>query len=206
MPRPRSTRAHQKVLDAALELFAAKGIDVTSMDGIAAASGVSKATIYNHWRDKNSLCLEVLAYLHGLDQPPILKTGDIRAEMIAVLSHPAPAQRVDLRDRLLPHFMAYAARNPAFGKAWRARVMQPSRIQLMQLLKRSIAEGLVPADLNLDVSVALLMGPMIYRHLLALMGRKLPENMVERVVDAFWRAHSRTSPPSSKKQSKGQDS
>ncbi len=203
MPRSRSTRAHQKVLDAALELFAAGGIDLTSMDAIAAASGVSKATIYNHWPDKNALCLEALAYLHGLDRPPVSKTGDIRADMISVLSHQAPAQRSDLRDRLMPHLMAYAARNPAFGKAWRACVMRPSRVQLTQLLKRSIAEGLAPRDLNLDVCVALLMGPMIYRHILALMGRKFPENMAEHVVDAFWRAHSSTSLLSSKKQPKG---
>jgi AcrR family transcriptional regulator len=203
MPRSRSTRAHRKVLDSALKLFAAEGIDATSMDGIAAASGVSKATIYKHWRDKDALCLEVLAYLHGFDEPPILKTGDHRADMVSALSHQAPAHRADLRGRLMPHFMAYAARSLTFGKAWRARMMEPARIELIQVLKRSIGEGLLPADLNLDVCVALLMGPMIYRHVLSLMGRKLPENMAERVVDAFWRAHSRTSLPSSKKQPKG---
>lgn len=189
MPRSRSTRAHRSVLDAALQLFAAEGIDATSMDAIASSSGVSKATIYKHWRDKNALCLEVLAYLHGLDEAAVLKTGDHRADMIAVLKHEPPAERADLRGRLMPHFMAYAARNHAFGKAWRTLMMQPSRIQLIQLLKRSIAERSLPADLNLDVSVALLMGPMIYRHVLALMDRKLPNDMAERVVDAFWRAY-----------------
>ena len=48
MPRTRSADAHRKVLDAALELFAERGIDATSMDAIAEASGVSKATIYKH--------------------------------------------------------------------------------------------------------------------------------------------------------------
>ncbi len=190
MSRPRSTRAHQKVLDAALQLFAAAGIDATSMDAIAASSGVSKATIYKHWRDKDALCLEALASLHGLNEPPIAKTGDNRADMVAVLNHQPSAERTDLRSRLMPHFMAYAVRHPAFSKAWRDRVIQPTRIQLIQLLKRSIAEGSFPADLDLELSVALLTGPMIYRHVLALMGRKLPEDMPERVVNAFWRAHS----------------
>ncbi len=203
MPRPRSKRAHQKVLHAALKLFAAEGIDATSVDAIAAAAGVSKATIYNHWQDKDALCLEVLAYVHGLDEPPALKAGDNRADMIAVLSHQPPRQRADTRSRMMPQFMAYAACNPAFAKAWRAHTMQPSRIQIIQLLKRSIEEGSLPSGLNLDVCVALLLGPMIYRHILALMDRKPPADLAERVVDAFWRAHSRTNPPSSKTQPKG---
>lgn len=68
--------------------------------------------------------------------------------------------------------------------------LPPTRIRLAQLLKQSIAEGVLPADLDLDVSMALLVGPMIYRHVLALMGCTLPEDMSQRVVDAFWRAHS----------------
>jgi AcrR family transcriptional regulator len=188
--RPRSTRAHQKVLEAALKLFAAGGIDATSMDSIAAASGVSKATIYKHWRDKGAMCLEVLASLHGLDEPPVAKTGDTRADMVSVLERHPQARRQDLLTRLMPHLAAYAARNPEFSKAWRASILAPARIQLTQLLKRAIAQGAMPVDLNLDVSVALLMGPMIYTHVMKMMDRKLPTDMAERVVDAFWRAHS----------------
>ena len=68
MGRPRSASAHRLVLDAAANLFSDRGIDATSMDGIAAASGVSKATIYKHWPDKEKLALEVLSYVHGLDK------------------------------------------------------------------------------------------------------------------------------------------
>ena len=60
MARPRSAQAHKKVLDAAVQLFSERGIDATSMDAIAEASGVSKATIYKHWQDKDALCLEVM--------------------------------------------------------------------------------------------------------------------------------------------------
>src|SRR5579862_2803319 len=115
MARPRSIAAHHKVLDAALNLFAERGIDATSMDAIAGASGVSKATIYKHWRDKDALCLEVLSSLHGLDEPPVTRTGDPRADMVAVLKRQPQAGRRDLCARLMPHLAAYAARNPEFG-------------------------------------------------------------------------------------------
>ena len=190
MPRSRSTRAHRQVLEAALKLFAHRGIDVTSMDAIAAESGVSKATIYKHWRDKDALCLEALASLFGLDGPPTVKTGNNRADMITILNGWSRAKRSGRQNRMMPHLMAYAARNPAFAKAWRARVTQPTRIQILQLLKRSIAEGSLPPHLDLDVAVAMLVGPLMYRHVFSVFGRHLPENLGELVVDAFWRAHS----------------
>ena len=45
MVRRRSPRVHERVLEAALALFAERGMVGTSMDAIAEASSVSKATI-----------------------------------------------------------------------------------------------------------------------------------------------------------------
>jgi AcrR family transcriptional regulator len=194
MARQRSTRAHDQVLDAALKLFSKRGIDATSMDAIATASGVSKATIYKHWADKNALCLEVMARLHGLHEQPVCESCDVRTGIVALLSHRPPEQRSEQQARMMPHLMAYAASNPAFGKAWRSRVMEPPRTQLIQLLKRAVASGELPADLDFDLSVALLIGPRMYSYVLSLIQGKLPENMPERVVDAFWKAHALLGP------------
>src|SRR5262245_52142180 len=166
MGRPRSARAHDQVLDAALRLFAERGIDATSMDLIAEASGVSKATIYKHWPDKDALCLEAMSRLMGQDQPqPVFDSGDVRADMIAVLSY-QPPQNAELRGRIMPHLMAYAARNRAFGDAWRQRVFEPPRTQLTKLLERGIALGQLPGSLDRDLAMALLLGPLLYCHVL----------------------------------------
>jgi AcrR family transcriptional regulator len=186
MARPRSARAHRQVLAAALKLFAERGVDGTSMDAIAGASGVSKATIYKHWPDKNALCLEVMAALHGASaEPPDLDSGDLRADLIAILSHKPPARHRALRLRLMPHLMAYAARNPAFGIAWRARVLEPPRTQLTRVLERAVARGHLPRDTDIEVAIALLLGPRMYGHFLKLMKRHLPDDMPELIVDAF---------------------
>src|ERR1700761_4951823 len=96
MPRPRSAEAHRKVIEAAIALFSERGIDATSMDAIAETSGVSKATIYKHWPDKDALALEVLGYIHGLDQrPPTFNSGDYRRDLIDLLSYqPGTDQRL----------------------------------------------------------------------------------------------------------------
>jgi AcrR family transcriptional regulator len=188
--RPRSEQAHTRVLEAAARLFADQGIDATSMDAIAEASGVSKATIYKHWPDKTALCLEVMSSLHGPEPVPALQaSADVRADLVAFLGRQPPKPRSDLRGRIMPHLMAYAARRPAFGQAWRLRVIDPPRLQLVELLKRAVEEGQLAADLDVDVAAVELLGPMMYRNLLRLMGGHPPDNLAEGVVATLWKAH-----------------
>ena len=48
-------RSTERVLDAALHSFAARGYDATSLDALAASSGVKKQTILHHFRSKDGL-------------------------------------------------------------------------------------------------------------------------------------------------------
>jgi AcrR family transcriptional regulator len=187
MARPRSAQAHKKVLDAAVQLFSERGIDSTSMDAIAEASGVSKATIYKHWQDKDALCLEVMGYLHGLDEePPIFDSGDLRADLIAQLQYQPAADRQALREKMTPHMIAYASRNRAMGEVWRARVVEPARVALTNILKRGEKRGSLRRGLDPEVGIALLLGPLIYRHIFVTKaGRKSPKDLEVQVVDAF---------------------
>lgn len=191
MVRPRSIEAHEKVLDAALALFAKRGIEATSMDSIAEAAGVSKATIYNHWRDKDKLCLEVLAYLHGADEElPVFDSGDLRADLIAQLNYQPAAHRKEMKERIMPHMMAYSALNRAFGEQWRSRVLERPRAQLREMMKRGIALGKLVKSLDPEIGIALLLGPMLYRHIFVnRLGGKLPVDLAPHVADTFLAAY-----------------
>ena len=73
MSRTRSTDAHNRVLEAALELFVERGIETTTMDALAAASGVSKATIYKHWPEgKEPLLMELLPLTARWESTPLV--------------------------------------------------------------------------------------------------------------------------------------
>jgi AcrR family transcriptional regulator len=187
MARTRSATAHRNVLEAALKLFAERGIDATSMDAIADVSGVSKATIYKHWRDKDNLCLEVLGYVHGTDEEiPVFDSGDLRADLIAQLNYQPAAHRKEMKERLMPHLIAYSARNRAFGEQWRARVLERPRSQLREMMKRGIALGKLVKSLDPEIGIALLLGPMLYRHIFVnRFGGKLPADLAPYVADAF---------------------
>ena len=170
-----------------MELFAERGIDATSMDAIAASSGVSKATIYKHWADKDALCMEVLAFIHGLDvTAPVFDSGDLRADLIAQLRYDPGAERRVMKDRIWPHLVAYSARNQKFGAAWRTKVMEPAREAFTAMIRRGIKRGELKADTDVEVGIALLLGPMIYRHVFVQRAGGFPPKDLEiYVADAF---------------------
>jgi AcrR family transcriptional regulator len=190
MSRGLSQGAHHKVLEAATKLFAERGIDATSVDAIAAASGVSKATVYKHWADKDALCLEVLIHVHELDEgPPELDSGDLREDLKAFLKYEPSPKKAAIQKRLMPHLIAYSARNEEFGRAWRARVMERSRDFLRRLLRRGVDRGMLPVVLDEELGVALLLGPMMYRHIFGSSVDR--EWLAEGAVNSFWKAHAR---------------
>lgn len=188
MPRPKSTVAHKEVLKAALALMAERGIDATSMDAIAERAGVSKATIYNHWRDKEALILDAMADLHGHHERPAFDSGDTRADMIAVLSHQPQRARAALQGRITPHLVAYSALHQKFGDAWRHQAMEPPRRELTRLISQGVRRGELIAQPDINFSLAMLLGPVLYRHIFQRTEASLASDLPERVVDAFWRA------------------
>jgi AcrR family transcriptional regulator len=190
MVRPRSQHAHEKVLRTALDLFAERGIEATSMDAIAQTSGVSKATIYNHWTNKEALLIEAMLFINGLDREPAdVDSGDPCSDLATILSRRPPDEFDNVRTRMMPSLIAYSANHTEFGEAWRHRVMEPPRISLKRILRRAIKRGLLPPALDLELSMALLLGPLLYRHVFHKEAHANSHDIGPAIAAAFWRAH-----------------
>jgi AcrR family transcriptional regulator len=187
VPRTRSASAHKKVLQASMELVAQRGFDATTMDAVAQKSGVSKATIYKHWSDKEALLLEMMAELNGLRDRPSFDSGNTRGDMIAVLSYRSP-DCAEMRERILPHFMAYAGSHPKVGMAWRQMVAEPPRRELTHLIHLGTQKGELASKLDIELCLALLLGPMVYWHIFLRRNTEDPKPLAESVIDFFWRA------------------
>ena len=55
LERPKSKEKAEAILEGAMQEFLAHGYAATSMDRVAKAAGVSKATVYSHFGDKEGL-------------------------------------------------------------------------------------------------------------------------------------------------------
>jgi AcrR family transcriptional regulator len=190
MARQRSEEAHDRVLRAALGLFGERGIDATSMDAIAQSSGVSKATIYNHWPNKEALLIDVMLMVNGIGRDPEdVDSGDVCSDLATVLTRRPPDEFDAARERMVPTMIAYSAVHKEFGEAWRHRVMEPSRVCLKRILRRGIKRGLLPAHLDMDAAMALLLGPVLYGHIFH---RDSPTRSIDfgtSAAQSFWRAY-----------------
>lgn len=203
MVRSRSTEAHEKVLRAALDLFAERGIEAASMDAIAQQSGVSKATIYNHWEDKEALLMEVMCYIHGLDREhENVDTGDLCRDLSTVLTRRHPEEMEALHQRIVPALIAYSATHNEFGKAWRNRVMAPPRAAISTILRRAIRRGFLPRLLNVEHSTALLLGPVLYVHIFPGEANLTKEDIGPAAAEAFCQAFAIVKSHRGKKQPK----
>jgi AcrR family transcriptional regulator len=91
--RPRSEKARVAVLTAAADLMLAGGFEHLTVEGIAAAAGVGKQTVYRWWGSKADVVVEAIAEKY-LDVPigGPADTGDLRADLRAWL--------LELRDRI----------------------------------------------------------------------------------------------------------
>lgn len=191
MARTRSKEAHEKVLNAALNLFGERGIEGTSMDAIAQASGVSKATIYKHWTDKEALLLEVMLWANGLTgEPEDVDTGNVSRDLATILTRRPPDKYEAARERMMPGLVAYSATHAEFGKQWRHSVLEPPRQCIRRVLERGIDRGQLPPTLDIETSLALLLGPMLYSHVFVREKKPSPPEFGQNVAEAFWRAHS----------------
>ncbi len=196
MVRPRSPEAHEKVLHAALSLFGERGIEGASMDAIARAAQVSKATIYNHWPDKEALLLEVMLWVNGLGPEVELEkadpdSGSLERDLTIILSRRPPDQFEEARKRITPSLIAYSATHSEFGQTWRDRVMEPGRQCIKRVLRRAQSRGLLDSNLDLDASVALLLGPMLYQHIFEKGSGRSRDDIAAHVARAFCRAFAR---------------
>lgn len=91
--RPRSEKARVAVLSAAADLMLAGGFEHLTVEGIAAAAGVGKQTVYRWWGSKAEVVVEAIAEKY-LDVPigGPADTGDLRADLRTWL--------LEIRDRV----------------------------------------------------------------------------------------------------------
>jgi AcrR family transcriptional regulator len=75
MPRS-SDQTRKRILDAAYRLFRRRGYSRVSMDEIAAATGVTKRTLYYHFESKDQLLAHVLEAQHQLALAAFKTFGD----------------------------------------------------------------------------------------------------------------------------------
>lgn len=113
--RPPDLTKRLAILEAAKRLFVERGFDNTSMDAVAQIAGVSKLTVYNHFKDKESLFGAAVAAKCEEQLPPEYFADDDAAA--------SGRKRRPIRERLL-----------AIARGFRALITSPEAIAVHRMM------------------------------------------------------------------------
>jgi TetR/AcrR family transcriptional repressor of mexJK operon len=195
------------ILDTARQMFLERGYDATSLDDVAAASGVSKTTVYNNFEDKEGLFRAVVLAVTD-------RAEQIISELAATLSGDEP---VAARLTAVARALAYGVLNPAVVQLRRLAIAEALRFpgivtaywerapaRTLALLTESFTQLAARGELDIDdpaAAAALFAYAVLglYQDQALLQPSRQPgradlDRHVSQVVAAFLRAYAGTPP------------
>ncbi|MDZ5444486.1 TetR/AcrR family transcriptional regulator [Micromonospora sp. 4G57] len=179
-------RADEAIIEATLDLLAeGSSIETLSIEAIAARAGVGKATIYRRWPGKDALLIDALRRLKGIQPQPA--GHSVRDDLVLLVG--AVGHNIDPRAaKIMPCLVPEVNRSPDHFQLYQ-NIIEPRRKLMREVLRRGVATGELRADLDIELTMALLTGPMLIQRLLRwhpeLDDRILPERIVDNVLDGI---------------------
>ncbi len=183
---PRVVRTREAVLGAARDVLLEEGWEKVTVARVAERSGYGRATLYRHWPDRLDLLRDAIAEQTRLTHS--IPEGDVRIDLVAELD----AFRRALDTTSLGHMVIAIANqsrtDPSFRELHDTMRVEGTSV-LRSILERSGPAGPVVPDLDPDLAVSMLIGPLLYRHLFD--DDRLTTADIEVVVDSFLATHCR---------------
>jgi AcrR family transcriptional regulator len=186
--RPRDARTDRAILAASLELIAEVGIHDFRMDDVAERARVGKSAIYRRYRSKDELVgATVAALVSEIDVPD---TGDTREDIVALMNGAVDVYTDPIRAAVMPSLVGAMQRRPELARTIREGFLTGRRDALREVLTRGIARGDLAADLDMELALDVLGGPLFYRLLIT--GGPIDHELAEGVADLVMRGFAHT--------------
>ena len=159
--RPRSVEAESAILKATLQLLERKPLRKVTADAIARRAGVSKATIYKWWPNKSLVALD--AYLAGMNDRVVMpNTGSAEQDFTEQLKSVMAFYASPL-GKLFSQFIAEGQSDAGFLALFRERFLFVRRDAARIMWRRGVDRGEIREDVDSDMVLDLIYGPMVFR-------------------------------------------
>jgi AcrR family transcriptional regulator len=181
--RPVEERPRRAAIDATLDLVAEHGMPGLTTNAVAERAGISKATMYRHWRSKEELLVDAVAAL--VSEITIPDTGSTHGDLLALMAGAVQVYGESREARVLPGVLDAMSRDPELAKAVREGFLARRRAALRAVLERGIARGDLRADLDVELALDVLGGALFYRLLVT--GGPIDDALAHGVVELILR-------------------
>lgn len=165
--RDRSQEVTERLLDAAVEVFAESGFEAARVAEIARRAGLTTGAIYARWQGKQALLTHAVGHLssHSLGLSAIADGAPAADTLAALVTRIIDNDDARSRDVMLEAFVS-ARRDDGFRAAV-SRTMDQEAERLAEIMSRGKAEGSIDAHLNTRAIVAFVQAVRLGRHLVA---------------------------------------
>jgi AcrR family transcriptional regulator len=160
--RPRSAAADTAIIRATLEVLVAEGYRALTMEKVRDRAGVGKATIYRRYPSKEDLVRAAVEFIHHeLPLPP--DTGSLRDDFAAIAADAVASAEAAEWLTFMPRMLAEVAQDADLRAVFYEALVQPRRSVIEAILRRAIARGEIRADVDIELAVDMIVGPIIYK-------------------------------------------
>ena len=183
MARPRDEAARRRLLDAAQEIVATDSVTAVTADAVARRSGVAKTTMYRHFGSTDGLVFAAVADSVTAQSSP--DTGTLRGDL-EVIHRRYLDVASSRQSRELFAWMVAKSIESAENRELLRRVRIQPRGPTTVALQRAIARGEVDADIDVDMAMHIIQGPLISQRIVD--NSDVSESDLERMLDMTVRA------------------
>ncbi|QLY30373.1 TetR/AcrR family transcriptional regulator [Nocardia huaxiensis] len=179
----RSERARSAILAATTELIREMPYAKLGIEAIAARAGVGKQTIYRWWPSKGAVVLDAMLERDSSPEGLVLPdSGDIRADLTLLLRGAVAELTDPAVEGFLRAMYIEIQQDPDIGRYYRERLLLPQRAAVAARLAAAVEAGQLRPDLDTEIALDLLLGPIQSRWSLGLDG--LTEEYADAILAA----------------------
>lgn len=153
--RPRENRLSARLLAVVFAEVASKGIDATTIAGIAEAAGTSKQAIYRRYRTKDQLVVAAVRNRIALIEPVVPQRSSVADDLRRYLGHLAGVFRKDPFAAVFRALLAHR-QNPEF-----AAVLDDAEADQRLVLRQILIA--TPFETDMEIRIDLLLGFLYFR-------------------------------------------
>jgi AcrR family transcriptional regulator len=160
MGRPRSEEAREAALEATIELVQSHGVEGVTFEAVAQRSGVAKTTLYRHFGTKQAMVAAAAGACFVEHATP--DTGDLADDLRTIFERFKIEEDARHLPDIMPALLTASGRDDELHDLLKA-ILEERRRPIRTVLQLAQLRGEIGHDVDLDVALAMLIGPFVQR-------------------------------------------
>ena len=163
MARPRSEEAREAAIGATVELVLTLGVEGVTFEEVSNRSGVAKTTLYRHFGTKQAMVAAAASSCFVEIATP--DTGNLADDLRLIFDRFKHVEEEHRLPDLMPALLTASGSDPELHALVTA-MLEERRRPIRTALQLAQLRGEISKDLDLDIALALLIGPFVQRRMI----------------------------------------